>query len=145
MKRRIIKVLLAITTPAILVGYSSIVTGETCKTAKASSIPNIEEVKTVTENGLLTWDNTEIYFTRNKDDFNALTPILENRNGKIIIEVIEGTVLDTSGNGTDNCGYYIHYDMDKFSVGDKVQTVFVYNPDTNYTDDILYRIDTLIE
>ena len=63
---------------------------------------------------------------------------------KIIIEVIEGTVLDSEGNGIDTCGYYVKYDTKKFSEGDKVQTVLIYNPDTNYIDDILYRIDTLI-
>ena len=91
------------------------------------------------------WDNTEIYFTRTQKDYDAMTEILENRNGKIIIEVIQATVLDDEGNGSDQFGFYVKYDAKRFSKGDKVQSVFVYNPDTNYIDDILYRVDSLIE
>ena len=53
--------------------------------------------------------------------------------------------MDSEENGIDILGNYRHYDMEKFSVGDKVQSVFVYNPKTNFIDDILYRTDTLIE
>ena len=88
---------------------------------------------------------TEIYTMTSKKDCKALYKKLLHRNGKIIIEVITGTVDDAEGNGTDAAGYYIGYDMEKFSKGDKVQSVFVYNPDNNYTDDILYRVDTLIK
>lgn len=91
------------------------------------------------------WDNTEVYFTRTKNDYDAMTEILENRNGKIIIEVIEATVLDDYGNGSDQFGFYVKYDARRFSKGDKVQSVFVYNPDSNYIDDILYRVDSLLE
>lgn len=91
------------------------------------------------------WDNTEVYFTRTKNDYDAMTEILENRNGKIIIEVIEATVLDDDGNGSDQFGFYVKYDSKRFSKGDKVQSVFVYNPDSNYIDDILYRVDSLVE
>lgn len=91
------------------------------------------------------WNNTEVYFTRTKNDYDAMTEILENRNGKIIIEVIEATVLDDEGNGSDQFGFYVKYDARRFSKGDKVQSVFVYNPDSNYIDDILYRVDSLLE
>ena len=89
--------------------------------------------------------NTYVYFTRTKNDYDAMTEILENRNGKIIIEVIEATVLDDDGNGSDQFGFYVKYDSKRFSKGDKVQSVFVYNPDSNYIDDILYRVDSLVE
>lgn len=72
------------------------------------------------------------------------TEILENRQGKIIIEVIEATVLDDEGNACDDFGFYVKYDSGKYEKGDRVQTAFVYNPETNYLDDILYRVDTLI-
>ena len=91
------------------------------------------------------WDNTEAYYTRTKNDYDAMTEILENRNGKILIEVIEATVLDDYGNGSDQFGFYVKYDARRFSKGDKVQSVFVYNPDSNYIDDILYRVDSLLE
>lgn len=90
-------------------------------------------------------DTTQIYYVESENDFDTLLDALENRNGKIIIEVITGTVDDAEGNGMDINGYYVKYDNAKFSEGDKVQSVFVYNPDTNSTDDILYRVDTLME
>lgn len=91
------------------------------------------------------WNNAEVYFVRTRTDYDMVTEVLENRNGKIIIEVLEATVLDDCGNGSDECGFYVKYDETRFLKGDKVQSVFVYNPDTNYADDILYRVDTLID
>lgn len=73
-----------------------------------------------------------------------ITEILENRQGKIIIEVIEAVVIDDDGNACDDFGFYVKYDSGKYEKGDRVQTAFVYNPETNYLDDILYRVDTLI-
>lgn len=88
---------------------------------------------------------TDIFYVGSDSDHDKLLDKLENRNGKIIIEVSNGTVLDNNGNGQDTCGYYVKYDSSRFSAGDEVQSVFVYNPDTNYIDDIIYRIDTLIK
>ena len=88
--------------------------------------------------------NIEIYNIDNRKAFDRLTPILEHRNGKIIIEIVSGVMLDDNGNGKDNAGKYIKYDNQEFSKGDKIQSVFIYNPETNANDDILYRIDTLI-
>lgn len=72
--------------------------------------------------------------------------ILQNRNGKVVIEIIEGTVLDDKGNGEYSYAdytYYINYDAETFHKGDKVITVFVYNPDTDYTDDIISTYNVL--
>lgn len=72
--------------------------------------------------------------------------ILQNRNGKVVIEIITGTVLDDEGNGEYSYAdytYYINYDAETFHNGDKVVTVLVYNPDTNYTDDIISRYNVL--
>ena len=88
---------------------------------------------------------TDIFYVGSDSDHDKLLDKLENRNGKIIIEVSNGTVLDNNGNGQDTCGYYVKYDSSRFSAGDEVQSIFVYNPDTNYIDDIIYRIDTLIK
>lgn len=88
---------------------------------------------------------TKVYYIYTPEDLECLSHALENRNEKIIIKVSNGTVLDSEGNGVDILGNYRHYDMKNFSVGDKVQSVFVYNPKTNFIDDILYRTDTLIE
>ena len=70
--------------------------------------------------------------------------ILSNRNGALVVEVVEGTVLNENGDG-EYCykddRYYIHYNPKLYSNGDEVVSVFVYNPNTNYEDDILYRTD----
>lgn len=89
--------------------------------------------------------NTKIYHVRDKKDLEKLDQALIKRNGKIIIEIIDGKVINKKGDGKDTCGYYIKYDKKRFKKGNKVQSVFVYNPDTNYMDDILYRVDTLIK
>lgn len=86
----------------------------------------------------------QVYDVKTQEDFDRLTPIIENRNGRIIIEISSGIVLSDSGDGVNLCGYYQHYDTKKFLKGNRVQSIFVYNPDTNYPDDILFRMDTLI-
>lgn len=82
-------------------------------------------------------DNIHVYHSKTKEDFDRLTSIIENRNGKIIIEMVDATVLDDDGNGSDSFGFYVKYDSGRFSKGDKVRSVFVYNPKTNYLDDIV--------
>lgn len=70
---------------------------------------------------------------------------LTNRNGRIYIEVVSGVVLDEKGNGKilnalpDN-GDYIAYN-DKYHAGDKVISLFIYNPLSNAEDDTILRID----
>lgn len=70
---------------------------------------------------------------------------LTNRNGRIYIEVVHGVVLDEEGNGKqlnalpDN-GDYIAYN-DKYNAGDKVASIFIYNPFSNAEDDRIIRID----
>ena len=68
-----------------------------------------------------------MYYIQTDDDMDRMKEILENRNVKIIIEISNGTVTDSNGDGIDICGYYRHYD-NRFSVRDMVQSVFVYNP-----------------
>lgn len=159
MKNRIIKLMIATMATVLLVDCNSITAQGQQDSIKAdnmgSMLGNIVSIVTdditvsnevlAADHSLHGWDNTEIYFTRTQKDYDAMTEILENRKGKIIIEVIEATVLDNVGNGSDQFGFYVKYDSKRFSKGDKVQSVFVYNPDTNYVDDILYRVDSLIE
>lgn len=159
MKNRMVKMIMATMTTVLLVGCNSITVRGQQDSIKANNMGSMlgNIVSSITDNitvsneamaaghSLHGWDNTEIYFTRTQKDYDAMTEILENRNGKIIIEVIEATVLDDEGNGSDQFGFYVKYDSKRFSKGDKVQSVFVYNPDSNYIDDILYRVDSLIE
>lgn len=77
--------------------------------------------------------------------------ILTNRNGKIIVEKVvgrvtsyklDGTILNAStGNGT-----YINYErVEGAQEGDKVLTYFIYNPFSNEQDDVLTRMDFIID
>ncbi len=76
---------------------------------------------------------------------------LQNRNGKIIIEKIIGVVETSKGDGkvlncTDPDCYYINYSsVENISIGDVILTYCIYNPDTNYEDDILKRFDYIID
>lgn len=141
MRHRIVKAITTVLATVMLTGANSTTAGEQTVT-RADSI--IDNVMIQTPDNMIAWDNTEVYFTRTQSDYDKVTEILKNRNGKIIIEVIEATVLDDDGNACDDFGFYVKYDSGKYKKGDRVQTAFVYNPENNYLDDILYRVDTLI-
>lgn len=75
---------------------------------------------------------------------------LENRKGKIIIEKCIGVVDSSNGDGkilncVDSDCYISYKDVENYQKGDTILTYFVYNPDTNYTDDILQRFDYVID
>lgn len=74
---------------------------------------------------------------------------IENRNGKLIIERVVG-VVDNAQTGAGHVinvdDYYICYaSVGGISDGDIVCTYFIYNPRTNYTDDIIARYDYIID
>ena len=142
MKNRTVKAMIGVLATVLLVGCNSMTVGEQTETIADNRTDNVI-VETATEN-INKWDNTEVYFIRTKEDYDKMTEILENRNGKIIIKVIETTVLNNEGNASDAFGFYVKYESGKYTKGDRVQSVFVYNPDSNYSDDILYMIDSLI-
>ena len=79
------------------------------------------------------------------------TEKLQNRNGKLIIERVVGVVEDAeTGAGRVLYGdpeyYYISYASVKgIRNGNIICTYFIYNPDTNYEDDILMRFDYIID
>lgn len=164
MKKRMVRALLAMMVSVSVIGCNTIKTAD--ETAENDSYIDMNTVISYsgTANGLqLNFadctgyyleipeipqesDNlTEVFYISSESDHEKLLDALENRNGKIIIEVSSGTVLDDEGHGRDICGYYIKYDSERFSAGNEVQSVFVYNPETNYIDDIISRTDTLIK
>lgn len=161
MKKRIVKALLAMMVSVSVIGCNTIKAAD--NTTEANSYIDMNTVISYsgTADGLqLNFEAgtgyyldipqesdslTEIFYICSEGDHKRLLDALENRNGKIIIEVSSGTVLDNEGNGKDSCGYYIKYDSDRFSAGDQVQSVFVYNPGTNYIDDIVFRTDALMK
>ena len=67
--------------------------------------------------------------------------ILANRQGKLIIEECVGTVTDDEKNGSLEDGSYISYADVDCAKGDTITTYLIYNPDTNYTDDVVDRFD----
>lgn len=67
--------------------------------------------------------------------------ILANRQGKLIIEKCIGTVTDDEKNGSLEDGSYISYADVNCVKGDTITTYLIYNPDTNYTDDVIERFD----
>lgn len=93
-------------------------------------------------------------------DTSELTPqIVANRKGKIIVEKIIGKVTSHKLDGeilncnTDIGGYtnkdggnYISYErVDGAKEGDKILTYYIYNPFTNAQDDVLTRMDFIID
>lgn len=63
-----------------------------------------------------------------------------SETGTVYVQTIQGTVLNAAGDGEDDEGYYIHY-PDRFNKGDRVETMLIYNPMSNYVDDVVYRSD----
>ncbi len=83
-------------------------------------------------------------------DMNDLTiEDLQSRNGKIIIERVVGVVDNAetgSGHVVCNENYYISYnEVQGISNGDMICTYFIYNPETNWEDDIIFRFDYIVE
>ena len=79
------------------------------------------------------------------------TEILENRHDALIIEKVIGVVIDENGNGevlnpVDPDFNYISYaSVSGVTTGDVVMTLFVYNPATDAVDDIIDRVDFIID
>lgn len=77
--------------------------------------------------------------------------ILTNRNGKIIVEKIIGEVTNYKLDGkilncnTNNEGYISYKRVDGAKEGDKILTYYIYNPFTNEQDDVLTRLDFIID
>lgn len=84
--------------------------------------------------------------------------IMTNRNGKIIVEKIIGEVTNQNLDGkilnanNNQCytnkgdNIYINYErVDGAKEGDKILTYFIYNPFTNELDDVLTRLDFIID
>lgn len=105
-------------------------------------VENIKEYKELSKKY-----DVEIY-----DTSNLTLEVLQNRNGKIIIEkrigIVEnengdGKTLNDGNNGKDN--FYTNYsNVKNVNKGNVILTYFVYNPCNNSTDDIVYRYDRII-
>ena len=74
---------------------------------------------------------------------------LENRNGKLIIERVIG-IVDNAETGaghelSDENAFISYSAVEGISNGNIICTYLIYNPDTNYIDDIEARYDYIIE
>lgn len=90
--------------------------------------PNV--IPTETDNICQLYDSSEL-----------TEDVLANRQGKLIIEKCVGTVIDDEKNGSLEDGSYISYESVDCTKGDIIVTYLIYNPDTNYTDDVIERFD----
>ena len=93
-------------------------------------------------------------------DTSELTPqIMASRSGKIIVEKVIGKVtsdtldgeilncnVNDGGYGNKDGGNYISYErVDGAKKGDKIVTYFIYNPFNNEQDDIMTRLDFIVD
>ena len=85
-------------------------------------------------------------YINTSDDFDRCTYAIQNRNDKIIIEVVHAVVTSDNGDAMIMAdGSYIKYSADDVQTGDTMETVLVYNPFNNFIDDVMYRADTFLE
>ena len=95
---------------------------------------NVTSSETETDNICQLYDSSEL-----------TEDILANRQGKLIIEKCVGTVIDDEKNGAiqnaDSDYNYISYADVDCAKGDTITTYLIYNPKTNYTDDVIERFD----
>jgi hypothetical protein len=139
MKRRIANIILTSVLVAVI--------GCNASTASTSNVSRNDIIIDNVGIGIMQMvkDSIRVHHSKTQEDFDRLTSVIENRNDRIIIEIIDATVLDDDGNGSDSFGFYVKYDSGRYSIGDKVRSIFVYNPGSNYFDDIVYRMDALME
>ena len=143
MKNRVIKaMMITITSMMMITGCNNTVTNSKDNVTSK----DIQRTETDVELSLDTFKDfqTEIYYIDSKEESDKCYDALEHRDGKIIIEVVTGTVTNENGDGQIDYQGYIKYHGD-LPVGTKVETMMVYNPANNYTDDVMYRADTIIE
>lgn len=73
---------------------------------------------------------------------------LVNRGDSIIIEKTIGVCLNSNKDGmtlNSNNDYICYKRVKGVKTGDTVLTIFIYNPGNSYTDDIIDRIDYIID
>ena len=107
-----------------------------------------ESTKTATQSRqeTTTGFETEIYYINSVKDFDRCTYAVQNRDGKIIIEVVRAVIISDNGDARITAdGSYIKYSADDVQTGDTMETVLVYNPLNNHIDDVMYRADTFLE
>ena len=100
---------------------------ETCFSGQPTKWAKDIYKKVTTDTTKTTGFETETYFIKSQADYERSADAITHRNGKIIIQVVQGTVISNNGDGELDTGDYIKYDAD-LKQGDRVETVLVYNP-----------------
>ena len=80
--------------------------------------------------------------------FTTYETLPEDRQNQIYVTIECGICIDDAGNGmlineNGECGYISYRNIDNVHRGDVVYTLCVLNPETNYFDDIICRIDVI--
>lgn len=75
-------------------------------------------------------------------DSNAYWWAAQHHKGIIAIEIAVSTASDKGTYGLDSDGYYVAYNRWR-TPNSKVLSVFLFNPMTNYEDDIILAYDSM--
>ena len=143
MKNRIVKAMMISATMMMMVTGCKGTTKNSDNIAKSNDVQSIETSLELPQN--MTDDfQTEIYYIDSQEESDKCYEALQHRDGKIVVEVVTGTVTGENGDGQIDYQSYIKY-HDDLAIGTRVESVMIYNPDNNYIDDIIYRADTIIE
>ena len=128
MKNRIKKVLLATFATVSIIGNTTsapVQATECSEAVKAAPMVKVIDCNDLTEWMLTTWTEHHIMY-------------IERIIGKVTDNEKNGTVLNPPVDG----GYYISYaSVDDAEIGDTIITYCVYNPFSNYDDDVIERWD----
>lgn len=128
MKNRIKKVLLATLTTLTVIGNTTsapVQATECSEVVKAAPMVKVIDCNDLTEEMLTTRKENSIMY-------------IERIIGKVTDNEKNGTVLNPPVDG----GYYISYaSVDDAEIGDVIVTYCVYNPYSNYDDDVIERWD----
>ena len=143
MKNRIIKVMMISITSMMMITGCKGITKNSKDTAKSNDVQSIETSVELPQN-MTDGFQTEIYYIDRQEESDKCYEALQHRKGKIIIEVVTGTVTNENGDGQIDYQGYIKYHGD-LAVGTRIESIMIYNPNNNYIDDIMYRADTIIE
>lgn len=94
MKKRIMNVVLSM----MLVG----IIGCNANVADTSKTANDDKMNNHVGIGIMQMvkDSVKVQHSKTREEFDRPTSVIENRNGRIIIEMIDATVLDDDGNGS---------------------------------------------
>jgi uncharacterized protein YabN with tetrapyrrole methylase and pyrophosphatase domain len=106
---------------------------------KNSTVTELTDINTVNTNELMVIDESQL-----------TSDILENRNGKIIISRVIGKCINLNCDGVilnpyRDCTYISYADVQGVTENSIVVTYYIYNPDNNNVDDVISRVDYIVE